>query len=260
MTSLKRDSRDVSNFSKLDFQAAGEIHLSQSEHYSLEIEAEESTLDILTSEVVDGLLVLGVEKNRNIRTDLPIRYTITMPKIELVRISGSGKLHLPSLSGASFLLDILGAAKIDIGLIEVNAFTMDVKGSANGKIAELKAQGLSFDIKGALNLDIPSLKAEALTNTIEGTAKLEFAGQTTAQIIHAPGVLNYEASSLQSSQVTINAQGMSNATLWVTDILTARIQGVGNISYYGNPERSIKINGMGKVNRIGDKPKIVSIV
>lgn len=260
MTNLKRASRQVQAFTKVDLLAAGEIHLSQADEFSLIIEAEDSILDYLTTEVENGVLRLDVEKDRNITSKRSIRYFITMPKIEVIRVSGGGKLFSESIVGAAFLLDIAGAADIEIAKIEVNAFTFDVKGAGKATIGELKAQGISFDVKGTLDLKLPALTAEAVTTNIAGTCTMELGGETTAQIIHAPGLINYHATHLQSSQVTVNAKGMANITLWVQDILTVKLGGVGNLRYYGNPERSVKINGMGHVQHLGDVPKEATLV
>jgi hypothetical protein len=260
MASLKRDNRNLKDFSKLDLLAAGEIHLSQSDDYYVVIEAEDSILEYLTAEIRDGVLRLGLEKDRNIHTKLPIRYFITMPKIEVIRVSGAGKVKVPSVTGKSFLLDIAGAADIEIGLIEVTAFTLDVKGAGDVWIGEVRAQGLSFNVKGTLALKLPAIKAEAVTHTIDGSCTMELGGKAKAQIIHAPGLINYQASKLQSSQVSVNAKGMANLTLWVEDILTVRLEGMGKLHYYGSPERNIKINGFGRINRLGDAPKFLSSV
>jgi hypothetical protein len=257
---MASEKRDVAGFSKVELLAAGEIHLEQAAEFSLRIGAEEAILERLTSEVRDETLLLGLREGQSITSKEPIQFFITMPKIDVLRISGGGKIFAGTIAGNSLLIDLPGAGDIRIESIKVNAFQLDVKGAGKMRLNSLAAQGVGLNVKGTLQLVIPDLKAEAVTSNIEGTLNLEMGGKVNAQIIHAPGVITYQAGDLYSSQVTLNAQGMANLTLWVEDNLSVRLQGVGNLRYYGSPERSIKINGLGNVQRLGDKPKVVSYV
>lgn len=252
--------REVQGFNKIELLGAGEIHYKQGDSWSLQIEAEDGILDFLSSEIKGDSLVLAIEKGRSINTRESIHYHITSPKLEVLRIAGGGRFDAESIDSTSLLLDVPGAADIEIGAIEVNAFRMDVKGAVKMRLRKLAAQGISFDVKGTLEFRVNHLKAEAITSTIEGTCNLDLAGEARAQIIHAPGVINYQAGQLESSQTTVNTKGMSNLTLWVQDNLTVRMEGFGNLRYYGSPSRSVKINGMGNIQRIADKPKTTSYV
>lgn len=255
---MPSESRAVQDFNKIDFLAAGEIHLVQADKYELRVEASEAVLAIIRSEVKDERLIIKFDEQRKIINDEPIRYFITTPTLEALRIAGAGSFHTDSLAGDALLLEIPGAASFEIARIAVNALRLDVTGSVKMQLQSLQAQGVNFDIKGTLKLKLAELHCDALTSNIEGTCNLEMAGTAAAQIIHAPGVINYQAGDVETSQATINAKGMANLTLWVKDLLTVRLEGVGHLAYYGKPERSIKINGMGKVNNLGEKPQITS--
>lgn len=252
---MPSESRDVQDFSKIELLGAGEIHLVQANHYELRIEASEAIMAIIRTEVKNKSLIIKFEENSKVINDEPIRYFITMPTIEVLRIAGAGSIHAESLAGDALLLDAPGAANFEIGRIAVNAFQLNVTGAVKMTLKSLQAQGVNFNIQGTLKLKLDSIHCDALTSNIEGTCNIEMAGQATAQIIHAPDVINYQAGDVESSQATINAKGMANLTLSVHDVLTISLEGVGNVAYYGNPERSMKITGMGKVRQLGEKAK-----
>lgn len=166
---MASENRAVQDFSKIELLGAGTIHLVQANEFSLVIEAEESILALIISEVRGEMLVLDFKRGYDIINTLPIHYFISLPKIELVRIAGGGKLEADSIAGNSLLLEVPGGADINIGKIAVNAFRLEVQGAVKMRLNRLQAQGISFDIQGSLDLKLADVQAEALTSRIEGT-------------------------------------------------------------------------------------------
>jgi Putative auto-transporter adhesin, head GIN domain len=254
---IKRDVREVSNFTKVDLRGAGTIELTQGDAFQVIIEAEEHILERLTSEVDDGTLILDIEKSKDkkgFKTDEAIIYSITMPVVEGIRIAGGGKVNADTLTGKSFALDLPGGANVKIERIEVDVFTTSIPGGAKITVNEVKSEATTIQMQGSGNINFPQLETEILTVNIQGAGNIDVQGSARQQTINMFGVSNYKAGMLRSEQATVHAPGLANATLWVTDTLVVNLTGMGNIRYYGEAKVTSTIRGMGRVKHLGDSP------
>src|SRR4051812_38450875 len=74
----RTETRTVSGFSAVDLQGSGQLTIEQTGVESLTIQAEDSVLPDLTSDVTDGTLRLGQKAGTNIVTSTPILYRLTI--------------------------------------------------------------------------------------------------------------------------------------------------------------------------------------
>jgi hypothetical protein len=213
---LTIESRNVSGFSGVQIDGAGELVIIQGDSESLEIQAEDNIIDKLTSEVRNGTLVLGYRENFLRNTIIPterITYTLTV---------------------------------IDLSEVTIN-------GAADMEIDSLETDALALNINGAGQVSINQLMADNLTVHISGTATIEIAGQVAQQSITIDGAGNFEAGDLATSSTTVDINGLGNATVWATETLDISIDGGGNLRYYGLPHITQDINGFSDIDNLGEK-------
>ncbi len=210
------ETREVSGFSEIDLNGFGQLIITQGETESLEIEAEDNVLEQLTSDVKGNVLILGVKDpswRKNIIPTKPVIYRLSVINLSSITLNGAGDLDLASL--------------------ETDAF-------------ELR-------INGAGNIEIDHLSADSLLVKINGSANIEISGSAGSQEINFDGAGNYDGSDLQTSDTTLEFNGLGNATVWATETLDITINGGGDLSYYGNPSVTQDINGAGEITNLGEK-------
>lgn len=213
---LITESRNVSGFSRVQIDGAGELVIIQGDSESLEIQAEDNIIGDLTSDVRGGTLVLGYQDKFLRNTIIPterITYTLTIVDLSEVTING--------------------AADMEVDSLETDALTLNINGAGKVSIDELMADNLNVQISG--------------------TATIEIAGQVAQQSITIDGAGNFEAGDLATSSTTVDINGLGNATVWVTEILDISIDGGGNVRYYGSPNVTQDINGVGDIDNLGEK-------
>jgi hypothetical protein len=213
---LTTESRNVSGFSRIQIDGAGDLIIVQGESESLEIQAEDNIIGDLTSEVRNETLVLGYRENFLRSTIIPterITYTLTVINLSEVTINGAADMEIDSLETDAFALNINGAGQVSID----------------------------------------QLMADNLTVQISGTATIEIAGEVTQQSITIDGAGNFEAGDLATSSTTVDINGLGNATVWATETLDISIDGGGNLRYYGSPDVTQDINGVGDIDNLGEK-------
>ncbi len=94
----------------------------------------------------------------------------------------------------------------------------------------------SIEINGVIYADAVGLDTESLDVDILGVSHLMVSGRAPLQDVFISGVGTYHAQALASERVTIDGDGVINATVQVSDSLTVRACGVGSIEYIGAPE------------------------
>src|SRR5579859_3693921 len=90
------EKRDVRDFDSVRLSGSGTIFITQTGEESLSIEAEESILPLLTSEVHGHQLELGVRHGVNIAPRASIHYYLTVRDLRGLAITGAGKVQMSS--------------------------------------------------------------------------------------------------------------------------------------------------------------------
>jgi predicted small secreted protein len=207
------ETREVSNFDRIDLAGSGDVVVIQSGDESLTIETDDNLMEYIVAEVRNGTLMLGFEPGFNLISSTRLIFTVGVDDLAGVSVSGSGNVE---------------AENIDTGR-------------------------LTTTISGSGNLSIDTLNADAVTANISGSGEITLAGVATTQDITISGSGNYRAGDLQSSSAEVNVNGSGTATVWASESLSANISGSGTVSYYGQPAVSSSGGGSGEVIGLGEK-------
>jgi hypothetical protein len=208
------EDRAVEAFSGIDFSGGGKIKLVHGTEYKLNISGEDNVLRYITSEVKNGLLVIGFETNVvTTFSTKDVIFTITY---------------------------------IDINKLEVN-------GGAMIESENLGVQNLQFVINGGGSTKLVTQGMDALDVRLDGGNNFVISGQANSQKVEINGGGNYDAADLKTEVTEISMTGAGNATVWATNTLDVKIVGVGKISYWGSPTVTQDVNGVGAVESLGEK-------
>lgn len=207
------ETRDVKDFSAVSFSGIGELTITQGEKEALEVEAEDNLLPVITTEVRDGTLEIGIKDYTNIDPNLPIRYRLTVRNLEALSLSGAGAARVEKLT--------------------------------TGK--------MSLTLSGAGSLSMDDLEAESLNTVLSGAGSIDLSGKVESQTVKLSGFGDYQAGSLQSADTHIDLSGAGNVELWVEGTMNVNLPGAGSVHYYGSPTVQQTISGVGRVEGLGAK-------
>jgi len=212
---LVTESREVSNFDRVDLSGAGEVRITQGASESLTVETDDNIMQYVSTQVRGGTLVIGLDtQGLQAVTATKLLFTLNLVNLEGVSISGSG----------SVLADA-----IDTDTLEV-------------------------DVSGSGDLRIDSLTAGKTDVQISGSGEVELAGESPDQDVRISGSGKYHGKDLQGESVRANVSGSGNATVWVTGSLDASVSGSGSVDYYGDPPMvNSSESGSGTINSRGAK-------
>lgn len=178
---------------------------------SIEILAQTSISDAITTEIVDGILQIRSKSCVSSFTPVTLKLFVDGPlsEIDLTSSSSIVSEEVLVLEDASIVLS--GSGNINL------------KCSSNNSIATIIAGSGNIILNGT---------AEELEVNVSGSG-------------------NIEALGLQVAKAKVNQTGSGNISIFVTDELGYSLTGTGDLMYRGNPSiKESNINGTGIVNRL----------
>ncbi len=204
---LKTEDRDVPAFSRIELEGSGNVVLRQGPVQSLSVETDDNVLPAVKTEVIGGVLHLGLKDGTRVSFLRRLEFRITAPRIEGIRISGSGSVHgVNPLHAGSMNLDIGGSGSID---------------------AELDTAELHTRISGSGSVSVNG-RTDRLSITIGGSGG--FAGRDLASL---------------DAEVRISGSG--SAVVTARDTLAADLSGSGSVFYGGGARPTVHASGSGSV-------------
>jgi len=206
---LETRSYDLLGFEEIEILGRGDLHLVQGPDYDVKIKAEKNVLDILEVELKGNKLVIGERSNLLfVRKEIDI--FITTPKIEVIKIFGSG--------------DIQSKNKI-------------------------LSEELDIVITGDGDVDL-DLEVNDLLTKIIGSGDVQYTGKVENHEISVLGSGSVKAFDLQTQNTKVGISGSGNAEVDAEDELEIRISGSGSVLYKGQPQLDQRVSGSGKVKSI----------
>ena len=211
---LKKEFREVSNFTSLSSHSSIDVQITYGTSNSIQVEADENLLPYIETKVENGELIIQPIKNINIKSRSRMVVYVSMTSINSLSQAGSGNID----GSGAFSND----GKTDIR----------VSGSGNIKLDFGTFNDMALSVSGSGNIN---LKGNS-TNSIE---------------VSIAGSGNIDCSKVPCNDVDAKISGSGNVKVNVEKSIVAKISGSGNIYYKGNATNiNSKVMGSGKVIKI----------
>jgi len=207
---LVTQTRTVGNFTGVSSEMSGKVNFTIAPDYKVEITAQQNILDVLNTNVVNGVLHLDFKNNVRVREHEDLLINITAPYADYFRLSGSGNMNVQG---------------------DITANNLKVTLSGSGDITVQKAaiaDKIDTDISGSGNISIAGGSAVNEDVDISGSGKVEMAG-------------------VDAQNAVTHTSGSGDVKLALSTNLDAHISGSGSVYYHGNPIISTHISGSGRV-------------
>lgn len=206
--------RSIARFDEISLRVAANLYLEQGNERSLEITANEATLDKLIVEVLGGKLIIRFSVEDWLFGSfkpgkIDIRLVADEP-INALNIQGSGNIIATSAITTPFI-------------------TLNIAGSGDIKMSELETKQLDVNITGSGDV------------VISGTEMLD---EIHVNIAGSGDVMAYQ---LQAREAFVRIAGSGDCDLYVSELLDAKILGSGDVNYRGEPALRTSISGSGRV-------------
>ncbi len=204
---VRTETRDVRRFTAIQVDGSGEVELRQGDRQSVVVEADDNVLDVVATEVRGSVLHLGFKPGTRLWHVTRLRFTVTAPSIEGIRITGSGDVRCAD---------------------------------------RLRADSLSLSISGSGSIDA-DVDTEALSLDIQGSGAIAVRGRTGDQSISLGGSGNVSSRDLVSADARVHVSGSGNVSVTASRTLDIDMSGSGHVQYGGGAAPTIRSSGSGSV-------------
>jgi carbon monoxide dehydrogenase subunit G len=206
------ETRSLSGFTKLSVGVPADVRLSKGP-FKVQLEGED--LEEIETEVKGNQLVI---KRKNDKWSFfgndsdRIVIHISMPSLEAVSLSGSGKLESND---------------------------------------QFSASHMKLNVSGSGRMRLP-VAAEKLDAHVSGSGDIETSGTATVLNAHISGSGKVKAEALRAREVEVHISGSGSCSVHADNKLDAHISGSGNVNYTGSPASvNARTSGSGKIVKRG---------
>lgn len=170
---VKSESRQVSGFDEVRFRGSGELLIEQTGSESLTIEAEDNILPLLTADVENGKLILGLRPGTRIVTRKPIIFRLTVKQLKAVEASGSGSTQIRGLNTDRFAFN--GSGSIEVG-VAGRADDQEVTFSGSGEYSSETLTSKVARVRVSGSADVVVQASESLDVVVSGSGSVQYLG------------------------------------------------------------------------------------
>ena len=205
-----KETRNVSGFTKVSFGVSGDLFIKIGPEFKLVIEGDKDVLEEIET-VVSGDR-LNIKKDNwgmNFNNER-VTINLTMPEIEGLGVSGSGKAQI-------------------MDPVEADNLNLSVSGSGKLITSDLSVDDFSCGISGS------------------GDIILGSGGSIDNGEISISGSGGFSGEGIEIDHLEISISGSGDCRCRAGDSLEARVSGSGNVTYIGNPKVDARVSGSGHV-------------
>lgn len=167
---LKTTTRSVKGFTKIDCQAAGDVHVRIGSPTSVKVTIDDNLEKELVTKVEGSTLAISTKSSID-----PTKLTIevVVPTLEAFAIHGAGDVDIAGLSAETFLGEIHGAGDLKVSGSAKHA-SFAIHGAGDVSAFGLLADEAVAEIHGAGSIEVHA--AKTLKGTIKGAGDIRYKG------------------------------------------------------------------------------------
>ena len=213
--------RNVSEFTKVDFVAKGNVNIRIGSEFKVVLEGEQDYLSNIETTVSNGKLT--IKNNSIIRGNRKSEFK----KIFSKHIKITVNITMPAISG----LAIYGFGDIEV-------------------FDSFKTDSLSLRLSGEGKLILNDVSGEYLNCRISGVGRIIIQGKGSFNNadVGISGIGRYVGEFLKLETAKVNLSGIGKCICYVSDILNAHVSGIGGVTYSGSPKVYKNTSGIGYVS------------
>ena len=122
------------SFSKIENTGVANFYISIGDPQSVLLKAQQNIIDIMTYEVINGTLYVGIVENTSIENAEEIRFEITVNEINDIKLVGVGDFELSGDFQDELSISLTGVGNFEAYDLEVGACTIVLTGVGDCKV------------------------------------------------------------------------------------------------------------------------------
>jgi hypothetical protein len=167
---VKTEARDVRDFHGVDLDISGDVEVRIADNYSVEVQAQESLLPILKTEVENGRL--RIYFSENVSSSDNIKVVVSAPAFDALSVGGSGNLVVTTpIQSDKMDVSIAGSGDLEMKQASLGSLECNISGSGGMEIGG-NANATHAGISGSGEIDAKQLTTNELRAEIAGSGSI----------------------------------------------------------------------------------------
>jgi len=226
----KREARRVEAFEGVSVHAGIHLNVSIGDQ-SVEVKADDNVLPLVRTEVKDGVLEIGFERQswtdsfRMISGNVEV--TVRTPRLREVDASGGSEARVEAATEASLRLHSSGGSHVSID--------------------KARARTLRIEASGGATVDAAGIDADELSAHGSGGSVLTLSGRAQVADLRFSGGTNVKARSLQVDKLSVSGSGGGEARLRSAETIRGGLSGGSTLHVGGSPKSKVNTSGGSEV-------------
>lgn len=179
---LATEQRDVDEFTRIELKGCVDVFVTVGEARKVTLTFDDNLLDLIKTDVRGKTLKITTEKSYSSRRSCKVE--ISVPKLEEVRVTGSGDVEIYSLSGDYFEFTVSGSGDMRAEG-EIDELDIRVSGSGDVDTRDLVAKEASVKISGSG--DVKVYATEGFYGRVSGSGDIDVYGNPENMSRHVSG-------------------------------------------------------------------------
>ncbi len=173
------EDRAIQNVSAVRLLTSGNLTVTVGSPEKLTVTAGANQLVGLTSQVIDGTLILDNKSSNTISGD--ISYALTVAPVDSLALSGSGNAEGTGVLRGDATLTVTGSGSANLTGLDLTGLTVDLSGSGGAQLAG-RATSQRVTVTGSGNYDGSALASEQadVEATGSGSVSVDVSGRLSA--------------------------------------------------------------------------------
>jgi|WetSurSiteA1Bulk_404760.scaffolds.fasta_scaffold08624_2 hypothetical protein len=125
---------DLSSFSEIEHTGVADYYITIGSPQSVVLKAQQNIIDVMTWEVVDHSLKVGLQEHVSIETHDEIRFDITVPALYNLELTGVGDFVVSGPDQGVLTITLTGVGNIDSYSLKADTCNIMLTGVGNCKV------------------------------------------------------------------------------------------------------------------------------
>ena len=188
---VKVDKRFTQAFTRVEAEFAFTIDITKGDKQSITIVAQKEISNLITP-VLSRNNAVRFDIPQDFKTNLPVKISIVVPKLEGVTASGSSKASVTGFEDQKLEANASGGGSLTI----------------NGKKMEIQA-----DASGASQVVVAAANVVGISGTASGSSKIVTTGVVNRVNLSLSGASKFQAAKIEAENVDLELSGASSASI-----------------------------------------------
>ena len=182
--------REIAPFTSIQSEGAFTIQVVCQKELSLEVEGDDNILPLVTAEVRNN--VLRLSNKGSYSTSDPVKFTISVPNLEVLNVSGAGTIDIKGMNNENFAIDADGAPTINVAG-STKMVNIHTNGAGKINTYNLNAARAVVNSNGAAQVELDV--DEQLDVTVNGPSSVTYKGDPVVnKNVNGPGKVSRRSS------------------------------------------------------------------